>query len=91
MYKNIFNVMKILCTRLNASLCLWQSNVNVNFMKTHENLSESKKANIIDVDLPNLESELRDYVIKQEVCLYVCGAKYGSLVSGNHLMHSVIA
>ncbi|KAG7243935.1 hypothetical protein INR49_006093, partial [Caranx melampygus] len=39
--------------------------VDMNFMMTHENPAESKKASFTD-DLSNLETELKDYVTKQE-------------------------
>ena len=39
--------------------------VDMNFMMTHENPAESKKASFTG-DLSNLETELKDYVTKQE-------------------------
>ncbi len=41
-----------------------------NIMDDHP--AETKKASFVDVDFSKLETELRDYVIKQEVCVCVC-------------------
>ncbi|XP_056233023.1 SMC5-SMC6 complex localization factor protein 1 isoform X1 [Seriola aureovittata] len=40
--------------------------VDMNFLVTDENPAETKKASFVDADLANLETGLRDYVIKQE-------------------------
>lgn len=37
-----------------------------------DNPAETKKASFVDVDLSKLEMELRDFVIKQEVCVCLC-------------------
>lgn len=62
-----------------------------NIMDDHP--AETKKASFVDVDLSKLEMELRDFVIKQEVCvclcLFVCKImlqteKHWSIVSSHH-------
>ena len=51
----------------------WQSNcADMKFNMTDDHPAETKNASFVDVDFSKLEAELREYVIKQEVCVYVC-------------------
>lgn len=45
--------------------------MDMKFSITDNEPTERKKASFVDFDFSKLETELRDYVIKQEVCLFV--------------------
>lgn len=40
----------------------------MNFHVTNDLQAEKKEDSFVDVDLSKLEAELRDYVVKQQVC-----------------------
>lgn len=42
---------------------------NINVTDSHP--TEIKKPSVADIDLSELEAELRDYVIQHQVCMYV--------------------
>lgn len=46
--------------------------MDMKFNITDDQPAEMMKASFVDVDFSELETDLRDYVVKQQVCVCVC-------------------